>query len=105
MPSLKFFLTGAQRQTRISTLKWANLPVKYRIYIDDLLWKSGPVSELERPQFCEVDSSFWIRPGAGIGNAVYVKLELACTADTRLDAVAVRPAVAIEYPWPGTVVR
>jgi len=105
MPSLKFFLTGAQRQTRISTLKWANLPVKYRIYIDDLLWKSGPVSELERPQFCEVDSSFWIRPGAGIGNAVYVKLELVCTADTRLDAVPVRPAVAIEYPWPGTVVR
>ncbi|MFM7056123.1 MAG: hypothetical protein ACKO2P_04280 [Planctomycetota bacterium] len=105
MPSLKFFLTGAQRQSRITRLKWAELPVKYQIYIDDQLWKSGPVRDLEQPQFCKVDSGFWIPPGGTVGNAVYLKLELVCTADTRLDTAIVRPAVSIEYPWPGTVAR
>ena len=101
MPSLKFFLSAAHRQSRITNLDWATVPVKYRIYIDDLLWKSGPISELERPQFCQADSSFWLSPGGAVGNAVYVKLELVCTANTRLDATAVRPAVSMEYPWPG----
>jgi hypothetical protein len=101
MPSLKFFLSAAHRQSRITKLDWVTVPVNYRIYIDDLLWKSGPISELERPQFCSVDSSFWTSPGGAAGNAVFVKLELVCTADTRLDTAAVRPAVSIEYPWPG----
>ncbi|MEY3175138.1 MAG: hypothetical protein RLZZ436_3052 [Planctomycetota bacterium] len=99
LPALRFFLSGGQRQSKITRMTWENVPVKYSVYINDRLWKSGPISELERPQYCQVDARFWNRTAASVGNFVYVRLMLTCTADTSLSSLPVRPAVSLEYPW------
>lgn len=82
-------------------MKWAGVPVKYQVYFNDILVKSGPLSDLEHPQYCDMKSGVWTRPGEGIGNFVYVRLALQCTGEANLGVLNVRPAVSLEYPWPG----
>lgn len=101
LSSLRFFLSGGQRQTRTTQMKWAGVPVKYQVYFNDILVKSGPLSDLEHPQYCDMKSGVWTRPGEGIGNFVYVRLALQCTGEANLGVLNVRPAVSLEYPWPG----
>lgn len=102
LASLRFFLSGGQRQTRNTRMKWAGVPVKYLVYFNDVLVKSGPLSDLERPQYCDMKSGVWTRRGESVGNFVYVRLALQCTGDTSMAALGVRPAVSLEYPWPGS---
>jgi hypothetical protein len=101
--SLRFFLSGGQRGNRAGRIAWKDVPVRYSVYIDDRLWKRGPISELGEPQYCEVNSKFWTVPGQGSGNYVFVRLVLECTGDVNLASLRLRPALAIEYPWPGQV--
>jgi hypothetical protein len=99
--SLRFFLSGGQRQTRTTKMQWAGVPVKYQVYFNDVLVKSGPLSDLERPQYFDMKSDVWTRAGESIGNFVYVRLTLQCTGNTNISSLDVRPVVALEYPWPG----
>jgi hypothetical protein len=99
--SLRFFLSGGQRQMRTTKMHWAGVPVKYQVYFNDVLVKSGPLSDLERPQYFDMKSDVWTRPGESIGNFVYVRLTLQCTGNTNISALDVRPVVSLEYPWPG----
>ncbi|MEY2727823.1 MAG: hypothetical protein RLZZ458_3690 [Planctomycetota bacterium] len=103
LQSLRFFLSGGQRASRSGRIDWKDVPVRYSVYIDDRLWKRGPISELGEPQYYEVNSKFWTVPGQGAGNYVFVRLVLECTGDVNLERLRQRPAVALEYPWPGMV--
>jgi hypothetical protein len=101
LASLRFFLSGGQRQTRTTQMNWAGVPVKYQVYFNDVLVKSGPLSDLEHPQYLDVKSGVWVRPGESLGNFVYVRLALLCTGATNVAKLDARPAVSLEYPWPG----
>lgn len=98
---LRFFLSGGQLGSRAGRIDWKDVPMRYSIYIDDRLWRRGPISDLSEPQYCEVNSKFWTVPGQGAGNYVFVRLVLECTGDVNLAGLRRQPALAIEYPWAG----
>jgi hypothetical protein len=103
LSSLRFFLSGGQRTSPSEVFDWSGLPLRYAVYFNDRLWRSGPISELGRVGYHEVRADFWRVPGDEPGNFVFVRLELECLADVSTNLGLLRPAIAIEYPWPGGI--
>jgi hypothetical protein len=105
LSSLRFFLSGGQRKSQSEGIDWSGLSLRYTVYLNDRLWRSGPISELGRVGYHEVSADFRTVPGEEPRNFVFVRLELECTAEVSATRGFLRPTIAIEYPWPGGAER